>query len=67
MSETERTPLRVLLVEDSDDDALLVMRALRRGGYEPLHERVYGAEGMLAALRERDWDVVISDHAMPGF
>ncbi len=67
MSETERSPLRVLLVEDSDDDALLVMRALRRGGYETRHEQVCGAESMRDALGSQDWDVVISDHAMPGF
>ncbi len=67
MSETQRVPLRVLLVEDSEDDALLVMRALRRGGFEVGHEQVWGAEGMLAALRKGDWDLVVSDHAMPGF
>ena len=68
MSETERTPLRVLLVEDSDDDALLVMRALKRGGYETRHEQVCSAESMRDALgRQQVWDVVISDHAMPGF
>jgi len=60
-------PLRLILVEDSDDDALLVMRALRRGGYEARHEQVCGAESMLDALGRQDWDVVISDHAMPGF
>ncbi len=65
--DAERTPLRVLLVEDSADDALLLLRELRRGGYEVLHERVDTAEGMRAALEKRDWDVVISDHAMPTF
>ena len=57
----------MLLVEDSDDDALLVMRALKRGGYEARNEQVCGAEDMLAALGRQAWDVVISDHAMPGF
>ncbi len=65
--ETQQTPLRVLLVEDSEDDALLVLRELRRGGYRVSHERVDTAGGMLAALEERDWDLVVSDHAMPGF
>lgn len=63
----ERTPLRVLLVEDSEDDAVLVLRELRRGGYGVSHERVETAGEMLEALEERAWDVVISDHAMPGF
>jgi PAS domain S-box-containing protein len=62
-----RTSLRVLIVEDSVDDALLLLRELRRGGYEPSYERVDTAQAMLAALEKQDWDVVISDHAMPAF
>ncbi len=61
------TPLRVLIVEDSEDDALLLLRQLRRGGYEPVHERVDTAAGMEAALDGRDWELVISDHSMPSF
>jgi len=60
-------PLRVLLVEDSEDDALLLLRELRRGGYEPLSERVDTAGDMEAALDERGWDLVIADHSMPEF
>jgi two-component system, NarL family, sensor histidine kinase UhpB len=60
-------PLRALLVEDSEDDALLVQRELRRGGYEPVCERVDTAEAMEAALEEGAWDIVISDHSMPAF
>ncbi len=60
-------PLRVLLVEDSEDDALLLMRELRRGGYAPLCERVDTAPAMEAALDEREWDLVIADHSMPEF
>ena len=66
------TPLRVLLVEDSESDALLVLRELRRGGYEPLYERVCTPEGMERALeeaRERGWpwEVVLSEYYMPRF
>jgi two-component system, NarL family, sensor histidine kinase UhpB len=60
-------PLRVLLVEDDEDDALLLLRELRRGGYEPLSERVDTAEAMDTALDEREWDLVIADHSMPAF
>ena len=60
-------PLRVLLVEDSEDDALLLLRTLRRGGYETDHERVENAADMEAALDGREWDLVISDHSMPTF
>src|SRR5215210_1589829 len=60
-------PLRVLLVEDSEDDALLLARSLRRGGYDPFWERVDTAATMEAALDGRGWDLVISDHSMPAF
>jgi PAS domain S-box-containing protein len=60
-------PIEVLLVEDSEDDALLLLRQLRRGGYEPAWKRVDTAEAMEAALDERGWDLVVSDHNMPTF
>ena len=60
-------PLKILLVEDSEDDALLLLRELRRGGYEPAWKRVDTAEAMEAALDERGWDLVVSDHYMPAF
>jgi PAS domain S-box-containing protein len=61
-------PLRVLLVEDSEDDALIVLRELRRGGYEPEYERVETAEAMKKALAGSvSWDVIISDYHMPLF
>src|SRR5918997_9255 len=60
-------PLKVLLVEDSEDDALLLMRMLRRGGYDPTWERVETAAEMEAALDGRSWNLVISDHSMPAF
>src|SRR5918995_3852559 len=59
--------LRVLLIEDSEDDALLLVRTLRRGGYDTTWERVDTAEAMEAALDERGWDLVVSDHFMPAF
>ncbi len=60
-------PLRVLIVEDSEDDALLVVRRLRQGGYEPEHLRVDSPRAMSAALEEREWDIIITDHNMPEF
>jgi DNA-binding NtrC family response regulator len=60
-------PLKVLIVEDSEDDALLIMRELKRGGYCPVYERVDTAEAMHAALDKADWNVIISDYVMPCF
>jgi signal transduction histidine kinase len=59
--------LRVLVVEDSDDDTDLLIRELRRGGFQPVWERVETPEAMSAALRQGSWDVVICDHGMPQF
>src|SRR5919107_1593083 len=59
--------LKVLLVEDSEDDALLLVRRLRKGGYDPTWERVDTPADMEAALDGAGWDLVISDHSMPAF
>ncbi len=59
--------LRVLLIEDSDDDAELIRREIRRGGYNPHCERVADAAAMQRALDRQEWDLVISDYVMPGF
>src|SRR5258708_20569702 len=61
------TRRRVLIVDDSSDDAILVVLALKREGYDPDFERVTTAEAMRAALAEREWDVVLSDYTVPAF
>ena len=60
-------PLRVLIVEDTPDDALLLLRALKKAGFEPEHLRVDGAAAMRDALAAGAWDIVISDYTMPEF
>ncbi len=59
--------LRVLLVEDSEDDAALVLAELKRAGYAPVSERVYSAAALEAALARGQWDLVIADYNMPSF
>jgi two-component system cell cycle sensor histidine kinase/response regulator CckA len=59
--------LRVLLVEDSEEDAFLIKRALRQESFDPIIGRVETPEAMRAALARQAWDVVISDHKMPRF
>lgn len=62
-----QSQLRVLLIEDSQDDALLLMRALKREGFEVDIERVDTAQAMKFSLSQREWDVIISDYQMPHF
>ncbi len=67
-----RVSLRVLLVEDSENDAILLLRKLRQGGYEPVHKRVDTPEELELALdgaqeRGEPWELVISDYFMPRF
>lgn len=60
-------PLKVLVVEDSENDALLVLNELKRSGFDPHSKRVETADMLQSALREKPWDVVISDYSLPGF
>lgn len=60
-------PLRVLIIEDSENDAELLLLELRRGGYAPEYERVETPEGLDDALSRQSWDIIISDYAMPRF
>ncbi len=62
-----RGTLRVLFVEDNEDDALLIVRQLEREGYAIEHFRVDTRESFVSALTNATWDVVISDHSMPHF
>lgn len=59
-------PLRVLMVEDMRDDALLLKLALSRGGYRVAHRQVANAGELEAALAE-PWDMVLADFALPAF
>ena len=59
--------LRVLVVEDSEDDALLIIRELKKGGYNPVYERVETEKAMSKALREKPWNVILCDYTLPKF
>ncbi len=60
-------PLKALLIEDCEEDSLLLLRELRRGGFAVESERVDDEPGLRAALARGPWDVVFSDFHMPGF
>ncbi len=61
------TPLRVLIVEDQEDDAALMLRELRRAQFDPVSERVETEQELSAALEEGGWEVVLCDHGLPKF
>ena len=61
------TQLRILLIEDSEDDARLVLRELQRGGYDIRSERVETANAMGVALARQQWDLIICDFSLPSF
>lgn len=67
VSSGESRLLRVLFVEDSLADAFLLERALNRGGFRVVCDRVDTAEAMNRALEEREWDLILADHSMPQF
>jgi signal transduction histidine kinase/FixJ family two-component response regulator len=59
--------LKVLFIEDSEDDAFLLARELRRGSYDLVSQRVETAEAMRSALVTQSWDLILSDYSMPHF
>ena len=62
-----RRKLRVLIIEDSEVDALMMERALERGGFAPKCQRVDNPQAMDDALERHAWDVILTDHSMPQF
>ena len=60
-------PLRVLIVEDAEYDALLLADHLQRSGYQVTSQRVETAEAMSAALASDEWDVILADYHLPQF
>ncbi|MBW1811094.1 MAG: response regulator [Deltaproteobacteria bacterium] len=62
-----KQPLKVLIVEDSENDALLLLRELKKEGFDPAHKRVEDPASMAGALDEEQWDVILCDYSMPQF
>ncbi|HUN54641.1 MAG TPA: diguanylate cyclase [Smithella sp.] len=59
--------LRALIVEKSEDDTLLLVRTLKKGGYNPVYERVQTPAAMKKALEDKEWDIIFCDHKLPTF
>ena len=62
-----KSKIRVLFAEDNENDAILELNLLEKEGYDVYHERVDNAHDMKNRLLSKEWDIVISDYAMPGF
>lgn len=60
-------PIKVLIVEDSEDDTEFLLRELRHGEFAPEHVRVDSPRTLREALKNTDWDIILSDYYMPGF
>jgi two-component system, cell cycle sensor histidine kinase and response regulator CckA len=63
----DMTKLNVIIVEDNENDLLLILIALKKAGYTPNYSHVQTRSELEAALQDEQWQLVISDHAMPGF
>ena len=60
-------PLRALIVDDSEDDVLLIIRELKKGGYNPVYESVETAATMEKSIKDKPWDIILCDYKMPNF
>src|SRR5579863_119127 len=58
--------LRVLVIEDSEADTVLLLRELEEAGFTPMHRQVHTESAVKSALEHTPWDVVVCDHSMPG-
>src|SRR5215831_3156628 len=63
----EPQPLSVLIIEDSEEDADLMLLELRRGGFKPVSRRVDTPQQLRDALDDHEWDMILSDYSMPVF
>jgi PAS domain S-box-containing protein len=67
VSEAPKPPIRLLLIEDAENDVLLLLHRFRNAGYAPIYRQVATDTDMRSALQEERWDVILCDHNLPGF
>ena len=61
------SPVRILLVEDSEDDLMLIARSLEKNGVDARLERVDTEQSLRGMLENKDWDIAVADYSLPGF
>jgi CheY-like chemotaxis protein len=61
------TSIRVLIIEDLEDDEQLLISLLKKGEYNPVYERVETAAAMKKSLKEKQWDIILCDYSLPEF
>lgn len=62
-----RRPIRILMIEDSEDDQELMLRQIRKGGYQPEYLNLHTKKDLLDALDKHQWDLVLCDFNLPAF
>jgi PAS domain S-box-containing protein len=67
MAANAEIPIRVLIIEDTDDDKELVLRQLKKGGYKPEYDCIETREELVYALDKQTWDIILCDYSMPKF
>ena len=62
-----KPPIRLLFIEDAEDDVILLLRRFRDAGYAPTYRQVMSEAEMKEALCAEHWDLILCDHNLPGF
>lgn len=62
-----KPPIRLLFIEDSEDDVILLLHRFRDAGYAPTYRQVMSEAEMHEALSAEHWDLILCDHNLPGF
>jgi len=63
----KKKKIKILIAEDSEDDALLLISRIKKDGFDPVYKRVDSLEAMRAALDKKEWNLVLSDYDMHDF
>ena len=63
----EKKKIKILIVEDSEDDAILLIRWIKKDGLDPIYKRIDSLKAMKAALNKEEWNIILSDYSLSKF